>query len=72
MKYRVTDDFKKLARGLVVYFLVMQIGYPVFHLIKGDFSWADTFEFAVMSVIVTLILGVIYFFGFQIPGKKNE
>lgn len=72
MKYRVTEDFKKIAKGLMVYFLAMQIGFPIYHLIHGDFSWEDTIGFFVMSVVVTLLLGVIYFFGSQIPKKKNE
>lgn len=50
----------------------MQIGFPIYHLIHGDFSWEDTIGFFVMSVVVTLLLGVIYFFGSQIPKKKNE
>ncbi len=49
MKYRVTEDFKKLFKALIIYFVIMLIGIPVYHLIKGDFSWTDTFEFALMS-----------------------
>lgn len=50
----------------------MLIGIPVYHLIKGDFSWTDTFEFALMSFFVTLLMLLIYFFGSQIPEKKKE
>ena len=72
MKYRVTEDFKKLFKALIIYFVIMLIGIPAYHLIIGDFSWADTFEFALMSFFVTLLMLLIYFFGSQIPEKKKE
>ena len=56
----------------MVYFLAIQISFPIYHLIHGDFSWEDAIRFFVMSVVVTLLLGVIFFFGSQIPKKKNE
>ena len=57
---------------MIIYFFTMQIGYPVYHLIRGDFSWGNTIEFFVMGVIVTLLLGIIFYFGTHIPKKKEE
>ncbi len=45
MKYKVTEDFKKIAKGLMVFFLAMQVGFPIYHLIHGDFSREDTIRF---------------------------
>ena len=39
MKLRMTDDFKKAAKGMVIYVITAIVVFPVFHLIKGDFSW---------------------------------
>ena len=44
MSYKVTDDFNKGVRGIVLFVIVSILVFPVFHLIKGDFCWADSFE----------------------------
>lgn len=44
MSYKVTDDFKKGVRGIALFVIVSILVFPVFHLIKGDFCWADSFE----------------------------
>ena len=41
--------------------------FPVFHLIKGDFCWADFFINAGLNIGIALVLGVFFFFGSQIP-----
>ena len=72
MKPRMTDDFKKIAKGILIYVITTLVVYPVLHLIKGDFNWADTFINAGLQIAIALVLGVFYFFGFQIPEKKDD
>ena len=72
MKPRMTDDFKKGARGLVYYAIIAIIVFPVFHLIKGDFDWSDTLINAGLMVLICLVLGVFFYFGMQIPEKKDD
>ena len=67
MKYQVTDDFKKGIRGIVLFVIVSILVFPVFHLIKGDFCWADFFINAGLNIGIALVLGVFFFFGSQIP-----
>lgn len=67
MKYTVTDDFKKGVRGIVLFVIVSILVFPVFHLIKGDFCWADFFINAGLNIGIALVLGVFFFFGSQIP-----
>ena len=69
MKYKVTDDFKKVARGIIIYAITAMLVFPGYHLVKGDFNWADTFVNAGLNIGVALVLGVIFFFGSQIPGN---
>ena len=42
MKLKMTDDFRKLVRGIVIYMITAIVIFPVFHLVKGDFCWEDT------------------------------
>ena len=72
MKPKLTDDFKKGARGMVLYMITAIVVFPVFHLIKGDFDWGDTLMNAGLMVLICLVLGVLFFFGMQIPEKKDE
>lgn len=67
MKYQVTDDFKKGVRGIAIFVIVSILVFPVFHLIKGDFCWADFFINAGLNIGIALVLGVFFFFGSQIP-----
>ena len=67
MKYQVTDDFKKVVRGIVLFVIVSILVFPVFHLIKGDFCWADFFINAGLNIGIALVLGVFFFLGSQIP-----
>ena len=67
MKYQVTDDFKKGVRGISLFVIVSILVFPVFHLIKGDFCWADFFINAGLNIGIALVLGVFFFFGSQIP-----
>lgn len=41
MKLRVTDDFKKSAKGLLLYFAASSVVNLVYHIRKGDFNWSD-------------------------------
>ena len=72
MKLRMTDDFKKAAKGMVIYVITAIVVFPVFHLIKGDFCWEDVFINAGLQIAIALVLGVFYFFGFQIPEKNDK
>ena len=67
MSYKVTDDFKKGVRGIALFVIVSILVFPVFHLIKGDFCWADFFINAGLNIGIALVLGVFFFFGSQIP-----
>ncbi len=67
MSYKVTDDFKKGVRGIAIFVIVSILVFPVFHLIKGDFCWADFFINAGLNIGIALVLGVFFFFGSQIP-----
>ena len=70
MKFQITDDYKKAFRGMLIYFIVSVIFFPLYHLIKGDFSWGDTLSYVILSLIVAVVVAVFFFFGFQIP--KND
>lgn len=56
MKLKATDDFKKVARG-GAYFIAAIIVFPLYHLIKGDFDWGDTFINAGLDLLICLALG---------------
>ena len=72
MKLKMTDDFKKGARGLVYYAITAIIVFPIFHLIKGDFDWGDTLINAGLMVLICLVLGVFFYFGMQVPEKNDD
>ena len=68
---KMTDDFKKGARGMIIYMVISIIMFPVFHLIKGDFDWGETLINAGLMIALCLILGILFFFGMRIPKKKD-
>ena len=72
MKLKVTDDFKKAARGILIYVITAIVVYPVLHLIKGDFSWEDMLFYACIHIIIALVVGSLFFFGSQIPDKNDH
>ena len=67
-----TDDFKKVAKGILMYLVAAIIVYPVFHLIKGDFNWEDTLVYAGLQLAVAIVIGAFFYFGSQIPEKKDD
>ena len=69
---KMTDDFKKGARGMIIYMVISIIMFPVFHLIKGDFDWGETLINAGLMIAIGLVLGILFFFGMRIPKKKDE
>ncbi len=71
MRYRVTDDFKKVARGVIIYVITASLVFPVYHLIKGDFNWADTLINTGLNIGIALVFGIFFFFGFQAPESKK-
>ena len=72
MKLKVTEDFKKAARGILLYVIAAILVYPVLHLIKGDFNWEDMLFYAGLHVIIAVVVGAFFFFGSQIPEKKDN
>ena len=72
MKPRMTDDFKKIAKGILIYVITTLVVYPVLHLIKGDFNWEDTLVYAGLQLTVAIVIGAFFFFGSQIPEKKDD
>ena len=73
MKPKMTDDFKKGAKVLVIYTITdIILVFPIFHLIKGNFDWGDTFINAGIKIVICLVLGVLFFFGMGAPEKKEE
>ena len=72
MKLKATDDFKKVAKGILIYMVTAIIVYPVLHLIKGDFNWEDTLISAGFNVVLAVVLGIFFFFGSQIPEKNDH
>lgn len=68
---KMTDDFKKGARGMIIYMVISIIMFPVFHLIKGDFDWGETLINAGLMIAIGLVLGILFFFGMKIPKKKD-
>ena len=72
MKYKFTEGFKQGVRGIVLYVITAILVFPVYHLIKGDFSWADSLINAGLNIGIALVLSVFFFFGSQIPQKNNK
>ena len=72
MKLKMTDDFKKIAKGILIYVITAIVVYPVLHLIKGDFCWEDTLFYACLHIVIALVVGAFFFFGSQIPEKKDH
>ena len=46
--------------------------YPVLHLIKGDFNWEDTLLNLGLQLVIAVVVGAFFFFGSQIPEKKDD
>lgn len=72
MKLKATNDFKKGAKGILIYMVTAIIVYPVLHLIKGDFNWEDTLLYVGLSIVIAVVVGAFFFFGSQIPDKTDH
>ena len=72
MKPKMTEDFKKAAKGSLFYMITAIVVFPVFHLIKGDFDWGDTLINAGLMILIGLVLGVFFYFGMQVPEKNDD
>jgi uncharacterized membrane protein YagU involved in acid resistance len=70
-KFKMTEDFKRAAKGIIIYVITTLVFFPLYHLIKGDFSWGETWSYALIQIIVAVVIGLFFFFGMQIP-KKND
>ena len=68
----MTDDFKKAAKGMVIYVITAIVVFPVYHLIKGDFCWENVFINAGLQIAIAVVLGIFFFFGFQVPEKNDK
>ena len=71
-KFKMTDDFKRSARGIIIYVITAIVVFPIYHLIKGDFSWEELLSYAMIQIIVAIVIGVFFFFGMQIPEKNDD
>lgn len=71
-KFKMTEDFKRASKGMVLYIVTAIIIFPILHAIKGDFSWEDTWVNAGILLGLGLVLGLFFFFGFQIPDKDEK
>ena len=71
-KFKMTEDFKRGVRGIIIYVITAMVVFPIYHLIKGDFCWGDLLSYAVIQVIVAFVIGVFFFFGMQIPEKNDD
>ena len=71
-KLKMTDDFKRSAKGIIIYLATALVVFPIYHLIKGDFCWEELLSYALILVIVGLVVGAFFFFGMQIPEKKGD
>ena len=72
MKLKMTDDFKKASKGMIFYVIAAIVVFPIYHLIKGDFDWGDTLGYAGLMVLISLVLAVFFYFGMQVPEKKDD
>ena len=72
MKLKMTDDFKKASKGMVFYAITSIVVFPIIHLIKGDFDWGDTLINAGLMVVICLVLAIFFYFGMQVPEKKDN
>ena len=68
----MTDDFKKIAKGILIYVITTLVVYPVLHLIKGDFNWEDTLLNLGLQLVIAVVVGAFFFLGSQIPEKKDD
>ena len=66
-KLKMTEDFKRASKGMALYVVVAIVFFPVYHAIKGDFTWGDTLVNAAIHVGLGLVLALFFFLGFQIP-----
>ena len=57
---------------MIIYVITAIVVFPVFHLIKGDFTWGDALINAGLMILIGLALGVFFFFGMQVPENKGD
>lgn len=72
MKLKVTNDIKNVMKGIFIYFVSNLVVFPVYHLIKGDFSWEDFFSIVLLNLIICLVIAAFFFVGMQVPENKDE
>ena len=72
MSPKSTDDFKRIAKAIAGYFVIAVLFFPIFHLLRGDFSWRDTLINVGLNLLVAVLLGAIYYFGSHIPKSNQE
>lgn len=72
MKLKVTKDIKNAMKGILIYFVTNLVVFPVYHLIKGDFTWGDFFSIVLLNLIICLVIGAFFIVGMQVPTKKDE
>ena len=48
----LTKDQKRACNGIAIYAIMNCFSFPLIHLIKGDFSWSDTFLFVAITIVI--------------------
>lgn len=72
MKLQITDDFRKAAKGMLIYFVCACVMFPVYHLIKGDLCWEDVLSVWGINAAVCVVVGLFFFLGMQVPAPPTK
>jgi len=69
----LSDDQKKLVKIFALYILGAAVVYPALHwMLKGTFSWEETFITVLSVVLVGMLMAVLYIAGSSVPKKDKE
>lgn len=63
----ITADQKKAIKGISIYAIANCFIQPLYHLIKGDFSWTDTIWYVGLTIAIAVVIGLFFVIGMRIP-----
>lgn len=66
---KLSNDQRNVIKAMALYALVSIIVFPVYHLIKGNFCWADTLFYGAGILIVEALVGLFFVLGLKSPEK---
>ena len=66
---KLSDDQKKIAKGLAIYPIATFVTLVVYHLIKGNADWADILLQSITAMVVSILLAILFIFGSKTPEK---